>query len=455
MKKKSVMIKLAVFVLLVTMALPVPLMAADTQPAKPPAAPTDLVAKLVSETQISLTWKDNSTDETGFSIERSWVNAAGKWEKLPAKTVEKSVTSFNDIDLKVNSVYKYSVKAVNQAGSSEAVTAEAQTTLAQPALPNTIEVKAISSTSVSVTWTKVLNSRSVFIDRMAPDDVFYKSAGVVDGWSTSFVDDQGLVPNTKYKYRLTMQNYLGDVESKPVEVTTLAGKGTPAAPSKLESTVAETGKAVKLSWNDNSGNEQEFVLERKSGTEAYKALPSITAGATEYTDSTVSAGQSYSYRIMARNATGSSDYSNEASVSMPGAVNANATVLVFKLGSNDYTVNGKTTTMDTAPVSKNGRTLLPLKYLAAPLGATTSWDPKDKKVTVTLGETTICLWVGKNMATVNGVQTPIDPKNSQVVPTIMQGRTMLPLGFIAQNLGCGVDWNPPTQEATIAYPAPY
>ncbi|MGE5418286.1 MAG: stalk domain-containing protein [Acidobacteriota bacterium] len=454
MKKKSMIMKLAVFVLLVTLALPVPLMAADTQPTNPPAAPSELVALVPTETQVNLTWKDNSNDETGFTIERSW-NNAGKWETLPAKTVDKSVVKYSDYDLKPNTIYQYRVKAINQSGSSETVTTEAHTTLVEPALPEQIEVKATTSTSVYVTWTKVLNARSVFIDRMSPDDVFYKSAGVVDGWATSFTDDQGLVPNTKYKYRLTMQNYLGDVESKPVEVTTLAGKGIPIAPSKLEAVLAVSGKAVSLTWTDNSGNEQEFVLERKSGTDPYKALPSITAGATEYTDSNVNTGKDYSYRIMARNAAGSSDYSNETSVKVPGAVDSSATVLVFKLGSNDYMINGQKSTMDAPAVSKNGRTLLPLKYLAAPLGAATSWDPKDKKVTVTLGDNTICLWVGKNTATVNGVQTPIDPKNSQVVPTIMQGRTMLPLGFIAQNLGCGVDWNPPTQEATITYPAPY
>lgn len=453
MKNNSLMIKLAVLIMLVTLSLPIPLMAADTQPAQPPAAPSEFEAKVVTETQVNLTWKDNSTDETGFSIERSWVNA-GKWETLPVKMVDKSVTQYSDSDIKPNSIYKYSIKAVNQVGASDAVSAEAHTTLAAPAVPVIKEVKAVSAISVSVTWTEVPGARSIFIDRQGPDDVFYKSAGVVDGWLTSFVDDQGLVPNTKYTYRLTAQNYKGDVESKPIEVTTLAGSGIPAAPSKLEAALNPSGKAVKLSWQDNSGNEQEFILEKKAGTGSYIELAPITAGATEFADP-VEAGKNYSYRIMARNTAGKSDYSNEAAVNVPGEGNASATVIVFKLGSTDYTVKGEKMTMDTAAVSKNGRTLLPLKYLAAPLQASAGWEPKEKKVTVTLGDKTICLWVGKNSATVNDIKTPIDPKNAQVVPTIMNGRTMLPLGFIAQNLGCGVDWNPATQEATITYPAPY
>jgi len=47
----------------------------------------------------------------------------------------------------------------------------------------------------------------------------------------------------------------------------------------------------------------------------------------------------------------------------------------------------------------------------------------------------------KNIAKVNGVDTPIDPTNPKVVPMIISGRTMLPVRFVAENLGCKVDWD--------------
>jgi hypothetical protein len=47
--------------------------------AAPPAAPSDLMASALSETQVLLTWNDNATDETGFSIERL---APGAWEVI-------------------------------------------------------------------------------------------------------------------------------------------------------------------------------------------------------------------------------------------------------------------------------------------------------------------------------------------------------------------------------------
>ena len=55
------------------------------------------------------------------------------------------------------------------------------------------------------------------------------------------------------------------------------------------------------------------------------------------------------------------------------------------------------------------------------------------------------------MAKVNGVNTPIDPLNPKVVPLIINSRTMLPLRFVTENLGCTVDWDGTTKTITITY----
>lgn len=47
----------------------------------------------------------------------------------------------------------------------------------------------------------------------------------------------------------------------------------------------------------------------------------------------------------------------------------------------------------------------------------------------------------------------MDPDNPDVVPiTIPPGRTMLPVRFVAEALGCWVGWEPRTQEVMVAYP---
>ena len=127
------------------------------------------------------------------------------------------------------------------------------------------------------------------------------------------------------------------------------------------------------------------------------------------------------------------------------------TVIVLKIGNSKFTVNGASTTLDSPPVIKNGRTLVPIRAIIEALGGTVGWDGTAKKATVALGSTTIELWIGKNAARVKGVSTPIDATNTKVVPEIINGRTMLPLRFVSENLGCSVVWAAATKTITITY----
>ena len=108
--------------------------------------------------------------------------------------------------------------------------------------------------------------------------------------------------------------------------------------------------------------------------------------------------------------------------------------------------------MDTAPIIMDGRTLLPMTYVATPLGATLSWNQDQQEVTITFNDEIINFWVGKNMADVNSALTPIDPDNTGMVPIVVPpGRIMLPLAFIAEQLGCEISWDPTLQTVTVTY----
>jgi N-acetylneuraminic acid mutarotase len=129
-------------------------------------------------------------------------------------------------------------------------------------------------------------------------------------------------------------------------------------------------------------------------------------------------------------------------------------VLRFFVGETNYFVGTHPKTMDTAPVIVESRTFLPIRYVVEELGAVVDWYASDQKVTIEFGSKTIELWIGKNYASVNGSNLLIDPDNPDVAPFIQDpGRTMMPLRFIAENLGCKVDWLSPA-EARITYPAP-
>ena len=128
-------------------------------------------------------------------------------------------------------------------------------------------------------------------------------------------------------------------------------------------------------------------------------------------------------------------------------------VLKLQIGNKNMYVNDEQVEIDVSPTIVEGRTYLPIRWVAEPLGAEVGWDGNERKVTITFKDTTIELWIGKNIAKVNGVDTPIDPDNPKVVPMIISGRTMLPIRFVAENLGCKVDWDGATKTITITYPA--
>ncbi len=128
------------------------------------------------------------------------------------------------------------------------------------------------------------------------------------------------------------------------------------------------------------------------------------------------------------------------------------TIIKLQIGNKTIYINNNLKEIDVSPIIKEGRTLIPIRWVAEPLGAEVGWDGDKRKVTVTLKNTKIELWIGKNIAKVNNIDTPIDPDNPKVVPMIINGRTMLPVRFVAENLGCKVDWEPNTKTVTITYP---
>jgi len=136
------------------------------------------------------------------------------------------------------------------------------------------------------------------------------------------------------------------------------------------------------------------------------------------------------------------------------AVETKSKVIILQVGNMNFTVDGVKNTLDSPPIIKNGRTLLPIRAIIEALGGSIGWDASAKKVTITLGSNTIELWIGKNTATVNAVSKPIDSSNSSVVPEIISGRTMLPVRFVTENLGAKVDWDGTTKSITVTYPAP-
>lgn len=113
-------------------------------------------------------------------------------------------------------------------------------------------------------------------------------------------------------------------------------------------------------------------------------------------------------------------------------------------------VFGGNAKFDTPPVIKEGRVLIPVRAITEAMGADVDWDSETSTVTIVKGDITIILDLADGTACVNDEEAEID-----VPAQLMNNRTMVPLRFIAENLGLGVEWDEDTQsvELTIEEPA--
>jgi hypothetical protein len=80
-----------------------------------PSAPTNLAATVESRSKITLTWKDNATNEKNYLVERS-TSQSGPFVQI--KQVGANVTTVSDFNLTANTQYYYRVRASNTGGNS-------------------------------------------------------------------------------------------------------------------------------------------------------------------------------------------------------------------------------------------------------------------------------------------------------------------------------------------------
>ena len=104
---------------------------------------------------------------------------------------------------------------------------------------------------------------------------------------------------------------------------------TPNAPSNLVAT-ARSDDEIELDWTDNSNNETEFRVESKTASSSFVDIGAVGANIHEASVTGLNPSTTYTFRVRARNASGNSGYSNEASATTfggPSVCTANSTTL--------------------------------------------------------------------------------------------------------------------------------
>ncbi len=125
------------------------------------------------------------------------------------------------------------------------------------------------------------------------------------------------------------------------------------------------------------------------------------------------------------------------------------TIIKLQINNKVALVNSSTVQLDAAPIIKNGRTLVPLRFISEAFGATLSWDPIFRIIDISLDSSKIRLQIGTKFAGVNGKKVSLD-----VAPQLVKNRTMVPIRFVSEALNAEVLWDANTKTITIIYPKP-
>ena len=191
-----------------------------------PISPTNLAGTVISTTQINLSWTDNSTNETGFKIERK----TGTGTYAVVGTVNADVLTYNDLGLTPNTAYTYRVYSYNAAGNSPTYSNEVTLTtnniIFLPTLTTTTPISITTTTAssggnITSDGGATITSRGV-VWSASPNPTIALATKTTDGTGIgSFTSSiEGLNANTTYYVKAYATNSVGTAYGNELSFTT-------------------------------------------------------------------------------------------------------------------------------------------------------------------------------------------------------------------------------------------
>lgn len=138
-----------------------------------------------------------------------------------------------------------------------------------------------------------------------------------------------------------------------------------------------------------------------------------------------------------------------------------ADAAIYILGAGCIMANDEVIKFDTPPYIKGGVTLVPVSAITEQLGAQVNWDEETQTVSITKDGILITMTIGSNIVTVSDTPAALEEETTHngtttsktdstivennvdidVAAEITNGRTYVPLRFLAETFGLAVAWD--------------
>lgn len=263
-----------------------------------PSVPTNLVANVVSVSQIDLTWSSSVDSESDVSYYNVYRNNV--------KVAQPTSTSYSDKNLNSGTTYTYQISATNSIGLestksiSESATTKTQVTVdtTAPSVPSNLLAKEAVPSGVDLTWNQASDSES----GVAYYSVYRNGLKIAQTINNVYLDLYVKIGIT-YNYEISATNNAG-LESGKSSLGTIVLRDTVAPTIPLNFVATKIGSTeIDLSWTSSTDN---------VGVIRYKILRNGvligTTYSTTYQDRGLTPLTSYKYTLISYDTAG-----NEAS----------------------------------------------------------------------------------------------------------------------------------------------
>ena len=267
-----------------------------------PAVPTGVAGRATAGRTLTVSWKA-VPGATQYNIYR--YNGATKSYAYKGTTFATAAnpTQYVDSGLNVGTTYYYKVVAVTKDEgltliSDQSAFASAKV-VGTPAIPAGIAVKPSAEKTLTVSWTAGKNATQYNIYRYngSTKSYVYKGTTFATAANPTQYIDSGLSAGTSYYYRVVA--VMKDAGLTFVSDKSAAGNakvlGTPKAPETVASSAA-AGK-ITVFWTESAGATQYNIYRYNGAKKAY--VYKGTSYGTNFADTTVAAGTTYYYRVVA------------------------------------------------------------------------------------------------------------------------------------------------------------